>query len=289
MTKGPIRDLGFFFLFVVILGVIWFVQGGVTRPPVNFFIENKPEPAHFDSITGGSSGATDTNDDSSSPSSISGQEDQNKIFIYVRNAKRTNPDEEYIEIKASGANKTAINLAGWFIGGAQGLRLEIPQAVVLFKTSQTNIKSSMVLNPGEKMILVTGRSPLGDSFKINKCMGYLVQLSNIVPSISKDCPYPEDEIWSADLSYDCLDYIETLPRCEFGFTAPGLTNICREEINKKLNYNGCVDAHKNDEDFHEAEWRVYLDRSSEMWAQKRENITLTNKEGEVVANLEISN
>ena len=51
---------------------------------------------------------------------------------------------------------------------------------------------------------------------------------------------------------------------------------------KYFNYNGCVDAHKNDADFMGNTWRVYLGRSSSMWRTKNELVKLLDKDGKTV-------
>ena len=82
---------------------------------------------------------------------------------------------------------------------------------------------------------------------------------------------------------DCWNYIERLPRCEIPLNLPlDMQSECRTYLTSKVNYNACLDAHKNDGDFYKQEWRVFLGREQELWKNKREIIELLDSEGKLV-------
>ena len=54
---------------------------------------------------------------------------------------------------------------------------------------------------------------------------------------------------------------------------------------KKINYNSCIDKHKNDENFYRGEWRVYLSRDTELWKSKREVIKLIDEKGKDIGTI----
>jgi hypothetical protein len=40
--------------------------------------------------------------------------------------------------------------------------------------------------------------------------------------------------------------------------------------------------HKNDEDFYDDEWRIYLGRGEELWKNRRETIILKDQAGKII-------
>ena len=280
-TRSPGGDFGLFILFLIILGIIWFAQGGPENPPSGSFWQNRMETFDDSGTFVGNNGGSFEDSDSVAES---------KVTIHAGKATETDPDEEYIEVRALKSNEDIVNITNWTVEGAVGLNLKIPQAVHLMISSRINPKSDVILNPGEKAIIVTGRSPIGTSFRLNKCTGYFEQFQDFYPSLPQKCLYPKDEEWPTSLSYDCLDYIDTLPRCKANLTHPFSLqdNDCIQAINNILSYNGCVDVHKNDEDFYEPEWRIYLNRDDELWKDRRETITLRDRDGNVAGSVSYS-
>ena len=59
----------------------------------------------------------------------------------------------------------------------------------------------------------------------------------------------------------------------------------QEHIAYKINYNSCVDVHKNDATFSRLEWRVFLGRDQELWKVKRETLLLIDDKGKLVDSL----
>jgi hypothetical protein len=57
---------------------------------------------------------------------------------------------------------------------------------------------------------------------------------------------------------------------------------CTDFIYKKVNYPACIDTHKNDKDFYQNEWRIFLKRSETLWKNSREDIVLLDEEGKIV-------
>lgn len=296
-TKSPGRDVGILILFFILLGIAWFARGGPERvsknPPTTPFLSTTGFSLSKDLSSSYSSplisiqslreelGIDENFSDSSVDLEIS--EFQNEAALGIGRARRTDPKSEYIEIKASSGNSSQIDITNWTVEGKRGLDLKIPQAVRLYQSNQVNWKENVFLMPGDKAIIATGHSPIGDSFLLNKCSGYFSQFQSFSPNILLQCPYPKNEEWSFSLSDDCLDYIDRLPKCEANFTHPFyLENNCIEAINKTLNYNKCVDLHKSDDDFYKKEWRIYLGRDEELWKDRRENIVLRDSKGKIV-------
>lgn len=144
--------------------------------------------------------------------------------------------------------------------------------------------NNISLNYGERAIIATGESPLGKNFKINKCSGYLAQGKNISPSISFSCPRISGLPLPRSLNNRCIDYIESLNSC----VSPTINadteinNDCAEFVSQHASYTGCVADHKNDSDFNQPEWRIYLGKNSKMWGNRHENIQLFDPSGKLI-------
>lgn len=199
---------------------------------------------------------------------------------------------EYITLYTDSFSTTSIPLAGWTIKSrGSGQSIAIPQATLLFFAGHTNGEQNIVLSPGDIVYLVTGHSPNGASFKINKCSGYLEQFQDFTPYISSECPAPRNEDLSSiprrTVNDACFDYIEYMPSCRIhtGTLPQNWSYECLNFITTKINYPSCVNTHKGDSDFYKKEWRVFLKRTEPLWKSSREDIVLLDAEGKIVSEL----
>jgi len=203
--------------------------------------------------------------------------------------KSNNPDLEHITIKVSTGAKVNIPVTGWTLTSTMGgITVAIPKGNYLFFAGMPNSEENIILSEGDVMYVVTGYSPIGISFQTNKCSGYLDQFQKFTPYLKSECPRPKDE----DLSsipdtvnnYDCLNYINSFPRCKISTKELPRTwsYECTSFIKDKINYPSCISVHKNDPDFYKNEWRVYLKRSEPVWNFKKQIITLYDNKGKVV-------
>lgn len=205
--------------------------------------------------------------------------------------RSTDPNQEYIVLRVNNAT-TTIPITGWTIKSlSSGTTITIPKATYLFFANTTNVEQDIYLTGNDTVYLVTGYSPNGASFKINKCSGYLNQFQTFIPYIGGSCPAPRDEDLSSIpnrvINDACLDYIQYFPSCRIQTTPlpQNWSTECYEFIYEKINYPSCVDTHKNDKDFYLNEWRVYLKRNDKIWKNSREEIVLYDKVGKVVSTL----
>ncbi|MFH0846273.1 MAG: hypothetical protein V1851_02660 [Patescibacteria group bacterium] len=200
---------------------------------------------------------------------------------------KTNVDQEYIKLKV---NKTTqqIPISGWTIKSRMtGNEVKIGQGIKVPYTSQINSKENIFVKEGDEIYITTGRSPIGFSFLVNKCSGYLEQFQDFYPNLNKQCPQLEDEnlplIGPNSFNDKCVSYIEKISLCETPTTFPiDMQPECQNFILNRASHNKCIDNHKNDSDFYKKEWRVYLNRSDELWKKSREIIELLDSEGKVV-------
>lgn len=212
---------------------------------------------------------------------------RDSVFIQnIASGKLSNPQEEYIELLAGVKNTSPILITGWKILNSLGKTLEITQATSLPYLGRINVRVPISLSPGERVIVTTGRSPIGTSFKVNKCSGYLEQFQDFNPPIKKECPSPLVNVDTVSFGLEdaCVAYIKTLPRCEVytGDIPENLSSKCSLFINSQINHNTCIDKHKNDNNFSKREWRIFLWQTTEFWANDKETVRLLDSSNEIV-------
>ncbi|MFA7216554.1 MAG: hypothetical protein WC095_01040 [Candidatus Paceibacterota bacterium] len=220
-------------------------------------------------------------------------ESKYKGLVFIRYVSRsTKPGNEYITIQTDNKATTSIPITGWTIRSASsGNSITIPRASYLFFAGQVNSEENIILSGGETVYIVTGISPNGASFKVNKCSGYLSQFQTFIPYLTTSCPRPREmdlsSIPKLTINDACLDYIEYFPSCKIETKTLPLnwSYECKNFIYEKINYNSCINTYKNDPDFYKKEWRVYLKRSDILWKQRKENIILYDNEGKIVHSL----
>ena len=300
-------DLKWFIAILIIFGAIWFAGGGIFResskdPYVRPIIGDTDVDIETYGGTGGTESATETNTGSENTQKLSPTEQ--KALEALRKEEETRRTEELAKFSPL---RGKINLSGFYPVGSgnsageekfiltafpgntekidiTGLRVEsalsgseatVGTGAYLPFTGQSKTDEHIFLAPGETAIVLTRRSPLGLSFKLNKCSGYLQQFQQFIPSLPSSCPAPRDEVYRAnnwrDLDETCFDYIDTLPSCQRFVNAPSyLAPVCQKHITENINYTSCVAFHKNEPDFYYPEWRVYLGRDAGLWRTKRE-------------------
>jgi hypothetical protein len=174
-----------------------------------------------------------------------------KIFIDgMGGARATKASAEYIRIvadpKATGSTQiSGLSLSGTMFDG----RLPIPRGSNLLILGETNLTRDISLTAGDRAIISTGVSPVGYSFRVNMCSGYLNQSGTYTPALRNECP--------RNMS-------------------------CAIDPLMGLTYSSCVDSHKNDSNFYSNEWRIFLGQSTELWKQSNEIIKLLDTKGNVV-------
>jgi hypothetical protein len=199
--------------------------------------------------------------------------------------------QEYVVIRTN-AGTTTIPVTGWTIKSlSTGNSVSVSQGVYLYFSNSLNSKNDIILTGNNVLYVITGSSPIGFSFQLNKCFGYLSQFQTFIPYIYTNCPTPRN----MDLSSipnrvendSCFDYIDSFPSCKTQ-TDPlpnSWSQECKNFILNKINYNSCIGTYKNDKDFYLGDWRVYLARSAKLWKDRREDIELLDNEGKIVDEL----
>ncbi|MCK4918610.1 MAG: hypothetical protein KAS02_02415 [Candidatus Pacebacteria bacterium] len=213
---------------------------------------------------------------------------KDKIEISRNYGSRSNVNEEYIKLKVNNLEGEKVNISDWKLkSGITGTEVILGDAVKLPYTSQKNYLQAVFVSGGEEIIIISGRSPIGFSFQINKCSGYLEQFQDFEPNLDKKCPLIEDEnlpiTGPNSFNPDCWDYIDSISKCETPLNYPlDMQSECRNYLVTNANHNACITSYKNDFDFYKPEWRIFLNRSQELWRKTREIIELRDSQGKLV-------
>jgi len=312
---GDVHDAWFFVGVFVFIFLVWISVGGPTHP-ISFagptlslpsplgggtYLQLPKAPFGIGgsgvSLPGSSGGNYSVGSEVSVPSFVGGTSFGSpspyrgvvSMSHYVSGANSSDPKNEYIEIAVAQNAGTPVSLSGWtFLSEATGNAVIIPKGTELPMSGTINESEDIVLVPGERAILISGQSPIGASFRENKCIGYFSTFQKFSPSLPQNCPRPSDELasfYGAGYIRDtaCIEYMKNLPRCQIAISPPvGATSVCQDFMVNYLNYNGCVTAHHTDADFEGDTWRVYLDRTTPMWRTRNEFVKLLDASGKTV-------
>lgn len=208
------------------------------------------------------------------------------ISHYTSALGNNDSDKEYASLYVSSrAPSTGIDITGWRLySEAVGYSSRIPSGVNLYRSGDVNDTQDIVVYPGQTIILTTGESPIGYSFRTNMCSGYLGQFQDFTPSLSTSCPTPSSDFDRFYLgnthSLDaCKAYVRSLRQCTVPLDPPNnLGSDCNRFIDT-LSYNGCVDTHGGDKSFFGTQWRVYFNRSDTFFTHDHDSIKLLDRNG----------
>ncbi len=202
--------------------------------------------------------------------------------------RESSASREYIALEAAYGNTTPVSISGWMVRSAiTGAYAPLSNAAHLFWMGAVNTLDPIALSPGHTAFLSTGVSPVGTSFRENKCTGYLAQFQSFAPPLALHCPAPSDEVPLStenlqQLGSECMSALAYIPTCEFPKEIPNVTPQCRAHLQTVLSYNGCVGRHSSDTDFSESTWRLFAGSPRELWGNTHDALQLLDAEGRVV-------
>lgn len=304
---GGRNDVIFIFVVLLFLIAVWFFTGGPKRAATtkNLFLSS---PFGTGSSIGlPTVGVSGFGDSSSSDTGVTEDlTDTQSISLGLRSLP-TSPYagkvflsngggvygagvvDEYVTLRSNPSNLQRISITGWRLQSAINKKTAyIYQGEEVYQPSYSSA-GAIVLNPGDTATISSGRSPLGVSFKTNKCTGYLSQFQNFIPDLPQNCPLPLDEAGASTYGgspitdRECLDYLRDMPQCHIAVQGlSSLPNACQSLVANTLTYNGCVLRHQSDVDFKGVEWRIYLGYSEKLWKDNREVLTLLDGDGKLV-------
>jgi hypothetical protein len=311
-----------FILIIVLLGMVWVSTGGPSRPisQSGWFL-TPPSVPGIDTKTGHAISSSESQADTSgipssggsSSSSSDGRVDLLSYFFNYRTttgglkvdspyasqvalsrgtATSDDKNKEYVTISTSRKLQNPVTLTGWVLESkTQAVKVTLGSAAQIPALGDVSGEAPITVGADMKVYLITGRSPIGASFRTNACAGYFEQHQNFSPQIRTDCPAPEDEALlhpeKTGSSVECVDFIENLPACSVytGSFPADVNSSCQSFVQNDLTYAGCIQTHRNDPDFYGDEWYVYLSRDQELWANSHDQILLWDENGKLVASV----
>jgi len=291
-APSMISNALWFTVFFVGLFLLWLIFIGPDDPRSQSGILINPPAPLGDGAQYGDVPGIDSERLSDGPRSLS--------FGHVRlgdqegGSRSVNPQNEYLIISLEATAPKNVVLTNFQIVGSEGETMTIPRGAPRFVQGKISTAEPIVMAPGDVAILVSGVSPLGVSFRLNACSGYLEQFQDFTPPLRATCPSPVDFSSNTSVTPDqsCVQFAASMPTCTvpIALETPGLkeqSSSCRQYLDERASYNGCVEAHKGDGNFDGREWRIYLGSASELW-QKGEVIELRDESGLIVDTLQLA-
>ena len=229
-------DLKWLIFMFIGLGVAWILITGGNPDTGGPFLK-PPKPLGTGESYGGLPEGTITTPKASVPTSSL------KDLVSIRSyssAKQTDPNREYIKIKVSRNAEGKINISNWRLESATtGAGDILGKGSYLPYSGRVNFEQELFLSAGDEVIITTGHSPIGVSFKINKCTGYFSQFQDFVPILKKQCPDPIDDLpnFGPGLTFDqCYDFVDKLRKCKVYLQSPpgGVGGACQQNITTKI-------------------------------------------------------
>ena len=316
---GAGRDFLLFIFFLVALGVAWFLTGGPGRPlsHAGWFLNPSLGGTSGISIPGvnipqPTSGNTSGNNQPQQTQQASAPNLWDYFFNYqpgigeassptdspyapyvslsASDAQSSDPAAEYVTIRTSSSLPGSLTISGWYLQNvSSNVTVAIGDAAQIPFLGGMNSETPISVGPSSTIVVTTGQSPNGTSFRVNECTGYLGQYQTFAPSLPRECPTPQDEMLQhpQTLAGDepCRQYISTLGRCTVatGTFPSDVSSACQDFVLNDLSYNGCITEHKPDPTFYRNEWRVFLNRNQELWNNDHGTIRLVDENGKLIA------
>ena len=206
-----------------------------------------------------------------------------KVEIKKVRAKMDDFEKDYLVLRNK--DKETIRMSNWTIE-MRGTTINIPQAIknLRYPFSSDN-NSDIELAYRNEVIISAGFSPSGINFQLNKCTGYLDQMSQFYPSLDKDCPYLEESEYR-HLKKACRDFIDDLRRCQLPDYSDNFVvqsdSQCTSFLNDRFNYKRCYEDYYQEIDFCQDEWRVFLNKSIDIFDNDGDRLILRDGQGLVV-------
>ncbi len=208
---NPITDLRTLALFLVTIWFIWFSTGGPARfesqkpfikAPTKIGADEKGEyrDPSFDQFGSVPNPKISTNinvsikydgrgatyGSSGSPSKVNATRYRlfKKPLISMGKGSTDSTGKSYLKWDFPAYNVAPLTLTGLVLRDLFGRSVILPGASNLPLHGLINEERPVVITPGSSVYIIEGQSPIGVSFRINKCFGYLAEYQSFVPPIS---------------------------------------------------------------------------------------------------------
>lgn len=208
----------------------------------------------------------------------------------VSNIKESDPNREYFVLLVSNALAKPIIITDWRVFDRQGkISYNFPKGIKVLGSSH-EVFEPIIVQPGHAIVVSSGRSPISNSFRVNKCSGYRSQFKKFTPGIKTSCPEPMREFLEYESipfsDNECYEAVTSLSACTTVVVIPpGITKQCKDFLGSVMTETGCVARHRNDPDFFAPEWRIFLNSERELWKNRDNVLYLLDENGLLVATM----
>lgn len=314
---GPTMASFWTVIVILTLFFMWVNNGGPVRAKKEGFFKNQTS-VFVPQVKTSSSGRQSNADNVQADPNVSSYKGIIRLSVGTARAQYQ-PNAEYVIITNS-RSKTPVNIGGWTLKNGrsnktyavtgntvqgQSVAVKIPTTGSYvyhpFDVSQGK-RGAITLKSGERAYIITGSLPtvagiaVRDNFKTNRCLGYLEDKPGyrFIPRLSYRCPSPREVVGISSLDDACYKFVRSLRAChkpedvrvkDGGFCLDGncsINSACRNFVTSNFNFQSCFNTYSRDEDFSAPEWRVYLNRTWELWEDNRETISLYDRAGLLV-------
>ncbi len=187
----------------------------------------------------------------------------------------------YLEfrISASLPENQVINITGWEVKSNSGSFI-IPQAQEIY--SFAGAQGDIRLRDRDQVFIYSG-TPAKGNFRLNKCLGYIEDRAPFSPAVPKSCPVIS-RLEISKFGGECQDYLLSLSRCENPSANPPvpLSDGACHQFLQSLNYVGCVDRYRQDSDFLENEWWLWMGGQIKIFDPSHDRVQLLDRDKNLV-------
>ncbi|QSH39155.1 hypothetical protein JXR01_02505 [Candidatus Kaiserbacteria bacterium] len=202
-------------------------------------------------------------------------------------------NDEYIIIRALETNVQPVNISNWSLQSMVSDEwIGLPQGAPLYILGEVNEVQDIYLAPGERAIISTSQSPVGVSFRVNRCSGFLNDTQDFDPPIRTACINPQEILLPTaqnikDYGASCVSFVERIGSCTYVTSdlkeILDVSQACKDFIKPLLTYNYCINTHAGDADFYEKnEWRIFLNEDKALWRENYEIVRLLDEKHRTV-------
>lgn len=164
-----------------------------------------------------------------------------------------NAETGYLQVTLNPRTGEALQISGWKIG-LDNSQIPLVRASALPYQGKINSEQAVTITVPTTLIISLGHSPIGVSFRENKCIGMLDYFQEFVPPLPKQCD-------------KCTETTSSNSNDE-------------PEVNYP-DYNACVSAHMSESDFFGNAWRFYLATTS-TWTTNNNFARLYDENGKLL-------
>ncbi|OHB17136.1 MAG: hypothetical protein A2749_03250 [Parcubacteria group bacterium RIFCSPHIGHO2_01_FULL_45_26] len=182
--------------------------------------------------------------------------EKNKETVSITSISGVNMEggDGYIKVTLEPKLGKAFVIGGWKLALGEQV-IPLPNASALPYQGRLNEEKPVTLTLSTTLVISPGRSPLGVSFRENRCIGMLGYFQTFIPPLPPACEQCTEE-----------------------------TSASPSDVVKYPDYNSCVDNHRGESDFFGSTWRMYLATDTD-WTTRHKVVRLYNESNKLLDTL----